>query len=368
LGLAFTGGYENTDGVFLNPENTTDNFGLWNLGIEADVLQGLFVNERRIALDQARAFKNLAENEQQIMINDLIFNASEAYLMWQQYEFYEVVLTENVTIANVYYQNTKSSYVNGEKTAMDTLEAFILYQDAITSLQKNEVDLIKARQNVENFLWFNEIPVTLKEETRPEEYNRQIFSAPVVFENINLVNHPVISSYMNKLSYIEIGQRLKREKLKPKLKLKYNPLLSTSNSSISPNFSINDYKVGFEFSMPMLFRSARADVQRGEVKIQETMLDIDNKTNELQNKIEGSWQQQQAYREQVALIERNVDGYRRLLEGETEKFNYGESSVFLLNKRQEKYIDGQLKLIEVYIKQQMEVLKYLYFSNQLINV
>lgn len=365
-GIAFTGGYENTEGVFLNPEDATDEFGLWHLGIEADVLQGLFVNERRIALDQAKVFQKLAQNEQRNMLNDLIFDASEAYLMWQQYQFFEDVLTENVEIANVYLESTKQTYINGEKTEMDTLEAYILYQDAITRLQKNELGLIKSKRNVENYLWFNEVPVALQESTQPEIYTNRLFDAPPILDPVNVTSHPLIQASINKLSYFEIEQRLKREKLKPKLKLKFNPLLSTSADGITPNYSVSDFRWGIDFKMPLLFRSARADVQRGEVKIQETQLDIQDKGNELQNKIESSWQQQQLYQEQIILNARNVEGYKQLLDGETVKFNYGESSVFLLNKRQEKYIDGQLKLIELYIKQQLEVLKYLYFSNQLI--
>ena len=118
--------------------------------------------------------------------------------------------------------------------------------------------------------------------------------------------------------------------------------------------------------MPMLFRSERANIQRGEVKIQEIIFDIENKRNELLNKLEGSLEQQAVIRNQIALQSQNVEGYRILLEGENEKFRFGESSVFLLNKRQEKFINGQLKLIELYVKLNIELLNYLYFSNRLI--
>jgi hypothetical protein len=55
-----------------------------------------------------------------------------------------------------------------------------------------------------------------------------------------------------------------------------------------------------------------------------------------------------------------------LLEGENDKFRFGESSVFLLNKRQEKYIDGRMKLVDSQIKLQQEFLDYLYYTNALI--
>ena len=110
LGIDVTGGYENTAGSFINPENKTDDFGLWHLGVEANVLQGLLVNERKTALQQAKVFQELAKNEQQIILNDLIYNASAAYLLWQQYESFNDVLAENVSVANTYFENTKQSF------------------------------------------------------------------------------------------------------------------------------------------------------------------------------------------------------------------------------------------------------------------
>ena len=192
LGIDVTGGYENTDGAFLNPENSTDEFGLWHLGVEVNLLQGLFVNERRTAIEQAKVFQDLAKNQKQIILNDLIYNASIAYLIWQQYEYFEDILIENKSIADTYFQNTKQSFFGGEKTGMDTLEAFILSQDATTLIQKNEMQLIKSRQNVENFLWFNEMPVALQENTKPEDYKNVIWPKSVLYDNLDIPNHPII--------------------------------------------------------------------------------------------------------------------------------------------------------------------------------
>lgn len=365
-GIDVVGGYENTEGILLNPESTTDDFGLWNVGVEVNVLQGLIVNERRTSMQQASVMQDLANNERQLILNDLIYDASIAYLVWQQYDSFDKVLEENVSLALNYVDNTKQSYRNGEKTAMDTLEAFILYQDAISEQQKNEMNLIKSRQQVENYLWYDDSAISLKPDAQPENYMNPIISSSSIMDDQDLSKHPLLLASMNKRSILEIEQRLKREKLKPKLKLKYNPLLASSSNSIAPNYSINDYKWGFDFSMPLLFRSERGALQKSKIKVQELNLDIDNKQNELQNKIENSRQQQTLLRDQLMLLSDNVNNYKRLLEGESEKFKYGESSIFLLNKRQEKYIYGRLKLIETFIKRQLELLNYRYYSNQLL--
>ncbi|MEM9822667.1 MAG: TolC family protein, partial [Bacteroidota bacterium] len=157
----------------------------------------------------------------------------------------------------------------------------------------------------------------------------------------------------------------KREKLKPKLKIKFNPLIATSETSLVPDYALSDQKWGVNFSMPILMRKERADIQKVEIKMAENQLDINNKRNELQNKIENSLRQQDILQAQLALQEQSVEGYRRLLEGENEKFRFGESSVFLVNKRQEKYINGRLKRIDLFIKIQMEKLAYRYYINRI---
>lgn len=367
LGLDIVGGYENTEGNFLNLEDKTDEFGLWHLGVELDVLQGLVFNERKIVLQQAKVFQLMSENERQNRLNDLLYNATSSYLMWQQYYYFQEVLQENIVIANNYYNNTKASFFGGEKTAMDTLEAFIMYQDALNLLQTNELSLVDAIQKVENYLWFEDFPVQLQETTKPEDYNDISNTTGLDLNVENAVsNNPMILAYKNKQSFFEIEQKLKQQKVLPKLKVKFNQLLATGDNSVAPSYALTNYKWGFDFSMPLLLRTERADIQRGQIKIAEIDLDIQNKSNELENKIESSILQLVVIREQLFLIEQKVDGYKLLLDGENEKFTFGESSVFLLNKRQEKYINERLKLIEYKIKLRKELLTYLYYSNQLI--
>lgn len=365
LGIDIVGGYNFAEGSFVDPENSITGRGLWNAGIEVNILQGLIVNERKIALDKAEVFQGLAEVEQKNMLNDLLYDATYAYLVWQQFYAANAILNENIAIADTYFENTKISYLNGEKTTLDTLEAYIALQDALITLQKNDTDLLKARFSLENFLWLDQKPIQLLEMTIPQPVQDYIFDPILLLDIPSIENNPAIVIVKNKIALAQLDQRLKQEKLKPKLKLKYNPLLATTNQSIVPIYSPNDYKWGMEFTMPLLFRSAKADVQRGKIKLQELEFDLQNKSNELQNKIENSYQQQQILTQQMTMLQSNLEGYKLLLDGENEKFRLGESSVFILNKRQEKYITSQLKLIELNIKRQTELLKFYYFSNQL---
>ena len=365
LGVNIIGGYENTDGVFLNPENKTDDLGLWNVGLEVDLLQGLINNERRIALEKARIFQDLNENEQRIALNELVYEASKVYYIWQLYQEYGNILQQNLTLSQDYLEATKAAFTNGEKTAMDTLEAYTLLQDAVLEVQKNNTVLIKARQAVENFLWYNDSPILLASGVLPESYRNPLQDIPTSIDSLDLSDHPVIRNYANKIMSAELDQILKREKLKPKLKAKYNSLLAT-REDIIPSLEISNFKWGLSLELPLRQRSDRAEIQLGEIKIATLGYDLEDKRNALGNKIQSSWMEQVVLNDQVSTLTQNVNNTRGLLEGENEKFRLGESSVFLLNKRQEKYIAAQMKLIETFTKMKLSRLDFLFFSNLLI--
>jgi len=183
-----------------------------------------------------------------------------------------------------------------------------------------------------------------------------------------LQTHPDILNKKNKQASYEIDQNLKKDKLKPKLKIKYNPLIATTENSLAFDYSTADYKWGINFSMPLLLRRERASIAQNQIKIKEMGLEIRDKQNALQNKIEGNLQIQQLLKEQLEIQGQNVVDYERLLNGEKEKFGFGESSVFLLNKRQEKFLESKIKLLKVLAKYHLTDIEYLFLTNQLLTI
>lgn len=368
-GLTLKGGYENTEGVFLNPENKTDKNGLWAVGIEANLLQGLLIDERRAALQQAEVFQRATENHRKLLLNDLLFDASAAYFNWQVAFFTQQIIEESLDLAEEYLEATRQLFLNGDKPAIDTLEAFLIVQDRLNLLQSNEINLVSAKQFLENYLWYDGIPVELQATTLPEDFNQTNIDLPIDVPLQQLIaNHPEILEKELKVSQYEIEGRVKRDKLKPKLKVKYNPLLSTTENSISPNFSTSNFKWGFDFSMPLQRRSERAAIAENQLKIRETELSITDKRNVLQNKLDATLAKQNLLEQQVTLQTQNVGNYQTLLDAETTKFSFGESSVFLLNKRQEKFLDGNIKLLQLRAKLQMNKVEYLYFTGSILEV
>ena len=75
-------------------------------------------------------------------------------------------------------------------------------------------------------------------------------------------NHPELQQYQWKIEQLGFEQRLKAEKLKPKVNLSYNFLSERTGVPLAENFSAfnsNDYKWGLTVSMPLLLREGRVD-------------------------------------------------------------------------------------------------------------
>ena len=82
FGMEFKAGYEQNQGAYLNPENTTSNKGLMYSQISLPLLQGLMIDERRSTLKQAKLFQELSVFEQINTLNELLYKAGKTYWDW----------------------------------------------------------------------------------------------------------------------------------------------------------------------------------------------------------------------------------------------------------------------------------------------
>ena len=60
---------------------------------------------------------------------------------------------------------------------------------------------------------------------------------------------------------------------------------------------------------------------------------------------------------QLVLYRKTVGDYRGLLSGERDLFNGGESSLFMINSREQGYIKAELKMVELVTKNRLAILK-----------
>jgi len=356
FGVEVKAGYEENHGLYLNPENNTAS-GLWYAGISVPIGQGLFIDERRAALRQAQLYQQATEAERELLLNELFYEAANAYWNWFLKYNNLLVYQNALTLASVRFTAIKQSSLLGDRPAIDTLEASIQLQMRQLSLQQGILDFQNAGLQLSVYLWMNgSIPLELDSATEPEAYRnalkteRQQFSLAQVEALVD--SHPKLQLYNFKLAHLDIERRLKMENMKPVLNLNYNPINEVVNGNPFTEYSIYNYKWGAQFSMPLFLRKERGALQMTKLYIRETEFTRSEESLALLNTAKSYWNEWNTTGAQIELYAKTVEDFRKLLDAEQTLLNAGESSLFLVNSRETSYINAQMTLIDLVAKRE----------------
>ncbi len=362
-GLEVKGEYAWSDGVFLNPERNLPAIGQASFGVSANVLQGLVIDKRRADLQKARIFQQASEVERRQVLNDLLMKAGDTYWAWTLIYNELLVYEQAYQFSQERFEGIRESFIQGDKAAVDTLESWIQVQNWENQLAEANLKYQKASLALSNFLWLNkEVPLEVNERVQPPRLADLTVLLPsrealrVNLENLDNTQ-PALQLYQYKLASLEVDRRLKQDKLKPVLQLDYYLLGNGFDFVADENGNGNgvglgdifgeNYKVGATFRFPLFLRKERGDLELARLKIKDNSLQLQQKQLEWGNKVESYFVELENMSGQIDRLDSMVDNYEELLNVETIKFDIGESSLFLLNSRQQKLLEAQLKLAKV---------------------
>jgi outer membrane protein TolC len=348
-GLEFKANFENNDGLYLNPESTVPTDGLYAAGVSASILKGLLINERMASLKQAKLFLNQAKEDQQILVNEILYNASLSYFNWLKTYNEKEVYQDFLVNAEIRFNGTKKAFLEGDKAAIDTIEAGITLNERMLNLEKSRIKLVKSSLELSTFLWLNDnTPIELQEHIIPDEktlnsidvtYNIALFNNA----DFDINNHPKVKSLAYKIESLQVDKNLKTNNLLPQLDVQYNFLTQTPRESNSLN--IDNYKAGINFKLPLFLRKERGDLKLSKIKLQEAKYENEVAKISIKNKIDALQQELSSFAIQSNYLTNIVKDYNTLLNAEERKFFLGESSLFLVNYRESKLIETKLKAI-----------------------
>ncbi len=370
-GVELKGGYEQNQGAFLSPESSVPSQGLAYAGISIPIGQGLFIDERRATLKQAKIYAEASLADQQLILNELIYNAGKTY--WDWFTAYNNLLVfENALItAEQRFQGVKQSALLGDRPFVDTLESGIQVQDRRLNFQQAKLEYKNKSLFLSTFLWNeNNIPLEMEENIIPIEFDSIIIneneaeSYLLRIDSIK-ISHPAIAISKFKISKLEIEKKWKTEKLKPLLNINYNAISVPVKSDVFSNYSINNYKWGLTFYMPLLLRKERGELQLTKLKLLDAEFELQNKNLELINKAKASLNEHNTSTQQIKLYSNTVKDYKSLLSAEKRMFDAGESSLFMINAREMSSINAGLKLIELVTKNRKALLTVEYAFGEL---
>lgn len=342
-------GVEDNRGVFVNPaENIPDNRQYF-AGLSLPIGRGLVTDDRRAALQQAKLFQSLAEADQVKMVNKILLEAAKEYWQWYHAYYNYRLLNQATTIASEIFRRVKINNQLGEAAPIDTVQAKITLQTRLVEQQEAFLIFQNAGITLSNYLWDDQgQPLQLGKQVAPVLSNTDGETLALkTAEDLAVLardRHPELIKLRTKIEQLKVDESLAKEFLKPKLDLDYTFLMPSSSPTA---FNTDNYKLGIDFSFPILLRKERSKLAQTRLKITGTKLEQSLAEREIVNEINTTFNEiintGNIIRQQTEM----VNLYDRILNAELLNLEQGESDLFKINIQQEKLIQSQSKLLKL---------------------
>ncbi|MCC7502647.1 MAG: TolC family protein [Flavobacteriales bacterium] len=352
-GVDLLAGFQDNSGDQLNPQAFTPMDGLVKAGVQVPLGQGLFIDQRRATFRKAQAYQRATEAERRQLLNALLLQALNDHTDWvAAYQALQVT-TEAVELANDRLNNVRGNWQGGDRPAIDTLEALLQVQDRQMRMQQAGLNFRNAGLRLSNHLWdASQRPLELQANVLPDPDDLLSLLAVALTsaEIDNALNtHPLLAQTSARIEQLDVDRRLRAEYLKPDLDLKYQWLGNGSALRNESGASLlgDGHQVGVGFSMPLLLRRERGELALARLRTTDAELGLARDRTVIRNRINERLNDISTYREQVELGARMVLNNERLLGGESQRFNAGESSLFLVNAREVPLIEARIRQVEL---------------------
>ncbi|WP_185668518.1 TolC family protein [Chryseobacterium bernardetii] len=354
-GIDLTAGYQYLNGEKLNSSDTKG--GLYSMGVTVPLAKNLLYDKRRAILDQAKFALKMTEAEQTVLTNDLLLEAENTYWEWvQSFEIYQLQ-TQAVEINKKRLNLTQKTFEYGERAAIDTVEAKSQLQSFELQQKEAYLNFVRNTQKLQLFLWKdNQEIYEISHSVYPSDHlsdHTAYSDFEFLFQELStreIDKHWSVLYYNQKHYILESERKLKWQSLLPKLDFTYN-FFNKENyrGDYLPLFD-NNFQYGLKLEIPVFQREARSHYQIAKIKIEQNQLDAQVKKRELHTKIETYKNELISYHAQIIISKNNLVNYQKLLTAEESKYTNGESSLFLINSRENKMIDAQEKFISLQTK------------------
>lgn len=353
FGVELFAGFQENSGDLLDPQAFTPSDGLLKVGGQLSLGQGLFIDQRRATLRRSEAYLRATQAERIQMLNDLLLQALSDHTDWvAAYRALEVS-NNAVTLATIRLDAIRGSWRGGDRAAIDTLEAYLQVQDRQMRQQQADLAFRNAGLRLSDHLWdADQRPLELQPNVVPEPTD---LTSPLTFTLADtsiaraIDAHPLLAQASARIEQLDIDRRLRSEYLKPELDLKYQWLGDGGAANNAENVTLlgEGYQFGVGFKMPLFLRRERGELSLAKLRLTDASLGLERDRLRIRNRINARLNDIAVFGSQVQLGGEMVVNNERLLSGELQRFEAGESSLFLVNAREVPLIDARIRQVDL---------------------
>jgi outer membrane protein TolC len=367
-GLDIKAQVEQNTGQYLNPESSSSVPAMAYAGVSIPLGRDLLMDERRNMLRQAQTLNDASWAAQLEQINAVLLEAVTTWWDWQNTARIAEINRKGVQLAEDRVILMRSSYIQGNVAAVDTLEARLEVRKRLVDQGEANAALMKARLRASVFLWSeNEEPFLIAEDVLPEPYFPEQLPVPVLRPDSALASisvvHPALVTGQAKVDQLSIEARYRRQNLLPDFRISAGALAPVGAGSVTFD-PIDRFKLTAGLYMPLFLRKERAKLDEARLMVKAEQLSLDNKSREVSYYIQSNWNELNILRGMVDQQRLSVSENEQLTNAESRRFSEGESSLFIVIRRERSLLEAAEKLASLETKYFQLFTKYLWSTGR----
>jgi outer membrane protein TolC len=352
FGPKVSAGFQRNIGSSVDPEARTPLGGYFDLGLAVPLWQGVQTDRRRTALEKANLRPLLANAQQQLEVNALLRSAALQYWSWTE-AFEQLAIARavlDISVARVNFIAARAR--RGEVAALDSIEA-------LQEVERRRGDAFRAQRVFEQssidlavFLWSGVGSDLRRGLAKPDSLNER----PSVMPPLpGLTQQQIATDRTNALTLRPEMQRidftrqntaldlnLAREAQKPFIETKVEWLYPSAGGA---GTSLENFKVGANFSMPLLFRTANAQTDLLTIALDRVELQRVQAGRLVQADVDNALNALLRAQDRTIAAEREVNYATLMEDGERKRFAAGETTLLVVNLRERAAAEARVRLV-----------------------
>lgn len=372
LGANIIAGGKLAAGDIKTPVSPTGEGGEYFWGIELPLLRGFLMNEKIAAEKQAKIQETMAPIEFQEKALTVLSKANKAYWQWLQAHQSVQVATTLKDLADIRLKQVEEKVDAGDEPAIDIAEA----QREVAKRNGQLANATRAYQQAGYmlglYLW--QAP-TGPGQRAPVQQAPLLSVAPFalasppddpvlispegrqVEDDIALAwqNRPKLKTLGLAHEVVSVDKSLAANQLLPQLDVIATQGIETGEQSIGPVF-----RAGIQLTVPLRYRTPLGERRQAQLTMDQISIQQAQQRQQIEIEVRDTLSEWQAAYAQYLAAQQEFEAATQLANGERTRFNYGDTTLFYVNRRERAAGDAQLKMIEYRYKVHQTMHQYQY--------
>jgi outer membrane protein len=363
-GMKLISGLRRNRGFVKSPDSLTGERGEFFLELKMPLLRGLGINEKQTALEQARVARQAAQSEARIVQLETLLAAYLAYWDWCAACSEFRLLRRALALAEQRARQVTTRVAAGDLARIDETEAQQEVQRRREAVAKAQRQVEKSLLKLSLYLWNSEGQADKLPEVQqapillPRDVARLLVpggvpdvapAAEMPPDNVRLAEaqalqlRPELSLIQFEKDIVELDRRLAENDRLPALDLTLGPGWDMGNQGVGLT-----YKAGLQLTIPLATRGPDGRLQAARLYTDKLGLDQVLEVQRILAEV----------RDAGSLVLRSQERRRPALESlrlaleleqaERTRFEFGDSTLFLVNQRERATLAEASKVVEIW--------------------